>query len=63
MPTRRDQETAARTALFEVQENLRNVFAVIQGEVTQLVESGFTPEQARAIVATTFGWRPPPDGS
>lgn len=62
MPTRREQAEATNNALFELQANLRNAFSVVQGEVAQLVESGFTPDQARAIVATTFGWRPPSDG-
>lgn len=50
---------------FQLQDALRQVTEVAEGEVTYLKAQGWTDSQARAIVASMMGWKttpPPPDG-
>lgn len=46
-------------ALFALQDNLRQISETMEGEVNYLREQGWTDSQARAIVATSVGWRSP----
>ena len=59
---KREENQQLTAALFEMQENLRNMYSVLSGEVEHLKSNGWADDQARAIVAYSFGWRPA-DGS
>lgn len=51
---------------FQLQDALRQVTEVAEGEVTYLKAQGWTDSQARAIVASMMGWKspnPPSDGA
>ncbi len=53
------QRSEMTTALFALQEQMRDVIAGVEGVVSELKGNGWTDGQARAIVATSFGWRAP----
>lgn len=48
-------------ALVSAQDSLRQVSELVEGEVAHLRGNGWTDAQARAIVATSFGWQSPDD--
>lgn len=50
------------SALFDVLDAFTGMASSLEGAVTHLKSNGWTDDQARAIVAHSFGWRPK-DGS
>lgn len=53
--------TSQEAAGFGFLDSFANVRDMLRGAVAMLVEDGFTGEQARAIVARGWGWRPRDD--
>lgn len=63
MPEREDEWgdlAKATLAGVETMSLLQPLLDTLEGMVAQIRGNGFTDEQARAIVASTFGWRPAP---
>lgn len=56
----RDCESV-RNALLSAMDQLHEVAEWLEGAVTHLKSNGWTDDQARAIVASNFGWKPAPD--
>jgi hypothetical protein len=44
-------------ALLPMVDAMQQMADVLEGQVTHLKSNGWTDSQARAIVATTMGWR------
>ena len=53
---------AMLSAALMMRDQMRSVLDTLEGEVAHLRRNGWTDEQARAIVATMFGWRAPASG-
>lgn len=51
---------AGGSMLFTALEGFQGFNDILEGEVAQLRGNGFTDDQARAILAASFGWRPKP---
>lgn len=56
------EQAKATLAGVQIMADLQPFLDTLNGMVAQVRANGFTDEQARAIVAFTFGWRPS-DGS
>lgn len=49
--------STAMAAMLPLVDTMRQLAEVLEGQVTHLKSNGWTDDQARAIVATTLGWR------
>lgn len=56
----RDRESV-RNALLAAMDQFHEMAEWLEGAVTHLKSNGWTDDQARAIVASNFGWKPAPE--
>lgn len=53
------RDSVAPTDLLKLMDNMAIIGEMLAGMEATITAKGYTPDQARAIVAAVFGWRNP----